>query len=81
MERLIWYQVTEKNMVHNVFGVRGDLMKKYGIDKITSYDELEKYMDAVATGEKNSGIKVIANGGGQNLQWPYMIEKTWIFNS
>jgi putative aldouronate transport system substrate-binding protein len=58
-----------------VFGVRGDLMKKYGVDKVTNYDELEKYMDAVATGEKNNGIKVIANGGGQMLQWPYMIER------
>ena len=32
-------------------------------------------MDAVAAGESSNGIKVIANGGGQNLQWPYMLEK------
>jgi putative aldouronate transport system substrate-binding protein len=56
----------------NVYGVRGDLMKKYGIDKIKSYDDLEKYMDAAS---KDTGVKVIANGGGQNLQWPYMLEK------
>jgi len=56
----------------NVYGVRGDLMKKYGIDKIKSYDDLEKYMDAAS---KETGVKVIANGGGQNLQWPYMLEK------
>lgn len=48
----------------NVFGVRGDLMAKYGFDSITSYDQLEKFMDAVATGESSNGIKVIANGGG-----------------
>lgn len=56
----------------NVYGVRGDLMKKYGIDKIKNYDDLEKYMAAAS---KESGTKVIANGGGQNLQWPYMLEK------
>ena len=59
----------------NVFGVRGDLMAKYGFDSITSYDQLEAFMDAVAAGESSNGIKVIANGGGQNLQWPYMLEK------
>lgn len=32
-------------------------------------------MDAVAKDESGNGIKVIANGGGQNLQWPYMIER------
>ena len=58
-----------------VFGVRGDLMKKYGFDSIDSYENLEKYMEAVATGEKENGMNVIANGGGQMLQWPYMIEK------
>ena len=58
-----------------VFGIRGDLMKKYGFDSIDSYEQLEKYMDAIATGEKANGINVIANGGGQMLQWPYMIEK------
>lgn len=56
----------------NVYGVRGDLMKKFGIDKIKNYDDLEKYMAAAS---KESGTKVIANGGGQNLQWPYMLEK------
>lgn len=59
----------------NVFGVRGDLMKKYGFESITDYNQLEAFMTAVAEGEKDSGVKVIANGGGQNLQWPYMIEK------
>ena len=59
----------------NVFGIRGDLAKKYGFDKIDSYETLEKYMAAVAEGEKDNGIKVLANGGGQMLQWPYMIEK------
>ena len=58
----------------NVYGVRGDLMKKYGIDKIKSYDDFEKYMDATSKDAAN-GVKVIANGGGQNLQWPYMLEK------
>jgi len=58
-----------------VFGVRGDLAEKYGFDSIDNYETLEKYMDAVATGEKDNGIKVIANGGGQMLQWPYMMER------
>ncbi len=57
-----------------VFGARGDLMKKYGIEKIENYDDLEAYMDAVSK-DTESGIKVIANGGGQNLQYPYMMEK------
>ena len=57
-----------------VYGVRGDLMKKYGIEKIENYDDFEKYMDA-ASKDTGNGLKVIANGGGQNLQWPYMIEK------
>lgn len=59
----------------NVFAYRGDLASKYGFDSITSYDELEAFMDAVAQGEQGTGVKVLANGGGQNLQWPYMIEK------
>lgn len=65
-----------------VFGVRGDLAKKYGFEAIDSYETLEKYMAAVAEGEKDNGIKVIANGGGQMLQWPYMIEKYgfWTIN-
>lgn len=57
----------------NVFASRGDLMKKYGIDKIQNYNDLEKYMDAAS---KDKSLKaVIANGGGQNLQYPYMLEK------
>ena len=64
----------------NVFGVRGDLMAKYGIDSIDNYDDLEAYMAAVATGEASNGVKVIANGGGQNLQWPYMLER-YSFNT
>ena len=59
----------------NVFCVRGDLMAKYGIDSIDNYDDLEAYMAAVATGEASNRVKVIANGGGQNLQWPYMLER------
>ena len=59
----------------NIFAYRGDLASKYGFETISSYDELEAFMAAVAEGEKDSGIKVIANGGGQNLQWPYMIER------
>ena len=57
-----------------IFGARGDLMKKYGIEKIENYDQLEAYMDAVSK-DTSSGVKVIANGGGQNLQYPYMMEK------
>lgn len=57
-----------------VFGIRGDLVHKYGIDKISSYEDLERYMDAVAS-DDDSDIKVISNGGGQNLQFPYMLEK------
>lgn len=57
-----------------VFGIRGDLARKYGIDEINDYDGLEKYMDAVSR-DKDSDIKVISNGGGQNLQYPYMLEK------
>jgi putative aldouronate transport system substrate-binding protein len=56
----------------NVYGVRGDLMKKYGIENIKTYADLEKYMDAAS---KDPSVKVIANGGSQNLQYPYMLEK------
>ena len=59
----------------NVFAYRGDLASKYGFESISTYEELEGFMQAVAEGEKDNGIKVIANGGGQNLQWPYMLEK------
>ncbi|OPJ61949.1 ABC transporter substrate-binding protein [Clostridium oryzae] len=54
---------------YRVVGVRGDLMEKYGISKIESQADLEKYYDAVAKNEKN--IAPIVNGGGQNLQYPY----------
>lgn len=57
-----------------VFGIRGDLKSKYGIDEIKNYDDLEKYMDAAAD-DSESGVEVISNGGGQNLQFPYMIDK------
>ena len=50
----------------NIFAYRGDLASKYGFETISSYDELEAFMAAVAEGEKDSGITVIANGGGQN---------------
>lgn len=58
----------------DIFAVRGDLMKKYGIDKVDSYEKLEQYMDA-ASKDTDANVKVIANGGGQSLQYPYMIDK------
>lgn len=68
-----------KELGTSIFGVRGDLMAKYGIKSIDNYDKLEAFMAAVAEGEKESGIKVLANGGGQMLQWPYMIERNGFF--
>jgi putative aldouronate transport system substrate-binding protein len=56
----------------DVYGVRGDIMKKNGIDKIQTYDDLEKYMEAAS---KEPGIKVVSNGGGQDLEWPYLLAR------
>lgn len=57
---------------HNVVGIRGDLAEKYGIGQIKTEADLEKYLEAVAKNEKD--IVPLVNGGGQNLQWPYLKE-------
>jgi len=57
---------------YNVIGVRGDLCEKYGIGKIKSEDDLEKYYQAIAKNEKN--IVPMVNGGGQNLEYPYLVD-------
>ncbi|WP_051585975.1 ABC transporter substrate-binding protein [Caldanaerobius polysaccharolyticus] len=62
----------QKEYGYNVIGVRGDLMEKYGISDIKSEADLEKYYDAILKNEK--GIVPIVNGGGQNLEWPYLLE-------
>lgn len=57
-----------------VFAIRGDLRKKYGIGEIKTFEDLERYMDAVAN-DKDINMQVISNGEEQNLQFSYMIEK------
>lgn len=40
-----------KELTAYVFFVRGDLMKKYGIEKVESMEDIEAYLDAVAQNE------------------------------
>ncbi len=40
-----------KELTAYVFFVRGDLMEKYGIDKVETMDEFEAYLDAIAQNE------------------------------
>ena len=40
-----------KELTAYVFMVRGDLMEKYGIEKIESMDDMEAYLDAIAQNE------------------------------
>ena len=40
-----------KELTAYVFLVRGDLMKKYGIDKMENMDDVEGYLDAIAKNE------------------------------
>lgn len=55
----------KKELSYDVYGVRGDLMKKYGINKINSYADMQKYLEAAA---KDKTLKYpIANGGSQGL--------------
>lgn len=62
----------QEEYAYSVLGIRGDLREKYGIGKIKSEADLEKYYDAIAKNEKD--IVPIVNGGGQNLQYPYLVE-------
>ena len=42
-----------KELTSYVFFVRGDLMKKYGIEKMENMDDVEAYLDAVAKNESS----------------------------
>ena len=67
------YMVPNYNIEYgyDVIGVRGDLMEKYGIEKIESEEELEAYYDAVV--ENETDITPLATNGGA-LQYPYMFQ-------
>lgn len=56
---------------YDVIGVRGDLMEKYGIEKIESKEDLEAYFDAIVKNE--TGITPLATNGGA-LQYPYLFQ-------
>ncbi len=56
----------------NVLAVRGDLMKKYGYDDITSWDELVKFYGDVKANE--SGITPLGTQGSA-LLWPFLLTK------
>jgi len=45
--------MSRKEFSKPVFLVRGDLMKKYGVNEIKTKDDMFKYWDAVAKNEKN----------------------------
>ena len=53
-----------------VVGVRGDLMEKYGVDDITSMEELEAFFTQVAQQEED--ITPLGTQGAA-LQWPYLL--------
>lgn len=44
---------TKPEYSNNVYVVRGDLMKKHGIEEINGFDDFIKYLDAVAANENN----------------------------
>lgn len=56
---------------YDVIGVRGDLMEKYGIEKIESKEELETYFDAII--EDETDITPLDTNGGA-LQYPYLFQ-------
>lgn len=53
-----------------VIGIRGDLMENYGMEDITSMDELEAYFDQVVAQEE--GMTPLGTQGAA-LQWPYLL--------
>ncbi len=56
---------------YDVIGVRGDLMEKYGIEKIESKEDLEAYYDAIVKNETD--ITPLATQG-IGLQYPYLFQ-------
>lgn len=54
----------------DIVGVRGDLMEKYGFSDLTSPDDLEKYLDAVA--ENESDITPLDTESGRVLTQFYL---------
>lgn len=55
----------------DMLGVRGDLMEKYGIEDIASWEDLEAYYDAIV--ENETGISPLATQGGA-LLYPYLFQ-------
>lgn len=62
-----------KELTAYVYIVRGDLMKKYGIDKIESMDDYEKYLDAIAQNEK----QMIPLDIGSDFDSLFMFDRMW----
>jgi len=56
----------------NVLAVRGDFMKKYGYDTISSWDDLLAYYGDITTGE--AGITPLGTQGG-GLLYPFLLHK------
>lgn len=61
----------QNEYAYNVLAVRGDLMEKYGINKIESLTDLEKYFDAIAKNETD--ISPLATKGGE-LHYPVFVD-------
>jgi putative aldouronate transport system substrate-binding protein len=54
----------------DVYALRGDLMKKYGYNDITTLEELIAYFEKVAAGEAGAGIRPQGNAAG--MLYPYL---------
>jgi putative aldouronate transport system substrate-binding protein len=53
----------------DVYALRGDLMKKYGYNDVTSLEELIGFFEKVAAGEARSGISPQGNAAGMIYQY------------
>lgn len=62
-----------KELTAYIFMVRGDLMKKYGMDSINNIDDFEKYLDSVV---KND-TQLIPLDIGSDFDMLFMFDRFW----
>ena len=63
---------------NSILIVRGDLMKKYGIEKIEGMEDLEKYLSAVAENEPDMIPYDVSGGRAYTLPAMYFPDLGWI---